>query len=1292
MRRATELEIKHFITYRSNHVALVQRLGKLAFDEDMSSHDHDKIEADGETLNKWALWNAYKNGEYNPNTTKDLNILKKLVAKHVCTQKHHPEFWDVNITPTNYTKVEQVKATRMSKKSLKEMCCDWSAVALYKNQPIFEYYNKVCNGDNPRFLFTLNQKNFIIDCFTKIEKTIKDENITWLGKDYTAEQIEPLREAYCEDNYEDYNYEEIIHSTKFKEWFGDWENDPEHASKVVDSEGKPLVVYHGTRSTEEFNSFQNSYNFFTDNKDVARMFANECAYKLLVNNEETYDLDMSSAIHLAQLIEPYYPMDVIEDFNKGIDDLLDIITTEEFNDLLDTGFIQCGLNPQESYSSISICPNPNKLFCVFLNIRNPQIVDLKGKVWEKEDESIMLPKYPYDGSIINNIIEGGYGAEIDGEDVPCATDYIVTSPNQIKSINNYGNFSIVSNNIYENLDYSYKEPLNESHYSTKGYNWDKGMSNRAVQAYNDGKMPITYWKNNKVLNNAIKYEGDASDEVAKILTSLPIEAKLNLLVDNGEYHHTSKYYNVTYFYEMSDLSHVSVKDAEAFKQEWEDYSQKARDYNKFKKTITFGTQGNTEIKEDEKGIVEYTYTDYLSDCYIPDNIIAFLNNDIDMSFSGNLYIRGTKPTSNIPKDGTKRIQPYGKDTIALTQYNADTEDYEAISKFTTKASCKDLLDYSKDKYKGTVSKIYLKVKPRWTATISSTLTEILDKPKENCKYAIVAPDGQVLENTITDSLQTIKQIRRELVDKYGFVFFSITKIKESVEGCANSSDNFSSQAPEHVSRLFIPYESDVLKDFKLKEFKDCIINKLNESIIDVPQKEYYDGVLTSDDKMVPELRKQIIKTIYNWKQQINFDFDVYKILAKGSLLTKRYNDTTDLDITVYTDMTKEQLDQVYNIIPKGNKIIVDGKESSHILDIYILTKGEKTVDTDVNNIYDVAHNKWIKRSEEYDNEIPLSYALEVANFFINGCTISLSNYNNDKIMYEYYMALDPKEQEITQKEKDKAIAEVKNSLRADLDGLRLALHMVSAFRQESYGEEPNPFRMSIDILSDNPHNSLNEVMIKLIEKFGIREELRAKAEECSKLLGLNEEFLTESNKFDKTAAFVVSTISIPTIKDLLLFTKLQSISADVHFIYLSYNHDNALDYATTISLVKAMIKENNLDVELINLNTKSVLDDVLNIYNMGYKNLIFVGESNIVDNTIALIKKYNDNPIDSSNSSENETYNFDSIIGVDTGLQDSDTTDIMKYVKNKDFKNFALNFGVKDSFIAHDVYKQLQHI
>ena len=47
-----------------------------------------------------------------------------------------------------------------------------------------------------------------------------------------------------------------VRTPAFKAWFGDWENDPENASKVVDENGEPLVVYHATR--EVFDTFKPS--------------------------------------------------------------------------------------------------------------------------------------------------------------------------------------------------------------------------------------------------------------------------------------------------------------------------------------------------------------------------------------------------------------------------------------------------------------------------------------------------------------------------------------------------------------------------------------------------------------------------------------------------------------------------------------------------------------------------------------------------------------------------------------------------------------------------------------------------------------------------------------------------------------------------------------------------------------------------------------------------------------------------------------------------------------------------
>lgn len=68
---------------------------------------------------------------------------------------------------------------------------------------------------------------------------------------------------------------------EFKDWFGDWERDPENASKIVDKNGKPLVVYHGTGADfSTFSSEEAPYRggvlaFFTRSKRFANAYAGE---------------------------------------------------------------------------------------------------------------------------------------------------------------------------------------------------------------------------------------------------------------------------------------------------------------------------------------------------------------------------------------------------------------------------------------------------------------------------------------------------------------------------------------------------------------------------------------------------------------------------------------------------------------------------------------------------------------------------------------------------------------------------------------------------------------------------------------------------------------------------------------------------------------------------------------------------------------------------------------------------------------------------------------------------------
>ena len=101
-----------------------------------------------------------------------------------------------------------------------------------------------------------------------------------------------------------YEYQWILTRTpSFKKWYGDWENDPQNASKIVDENGEPLLMYHGTplsrsQTTKNrgwakdengkdiyisqempFTTFKNgNYNgliFFTPDYDKAKAIADE---------------------------------------------------------------------------------------------------------------------------------------------------------------------------------------------------------------------------------------------------------------------------------------------------------------------------------------------------------------------------------------------------------------------------------------------------------------------------------------------------------------------------------------------------------------------------------------------------------------------------------------------------------------------------------------------------------------------------------------------------------------------------------------------------------------------------------------------------------------------------------------------------------------------------------------------------------------------------------------------------------------------------------------------------------
>jgi hypothetical protein len=83
-----------------------------------------------------------------------------------------------------------------------------------------------------------------------------------------------------------------VFTDEFKSWFGDWINNAENSSKIIDENGEPLIVYHGT-NIDSINIFDRNQqtgktlkgtgtatlgNFFTDDKQKASKFANAVTF------------------------------------------------------------------------------------------------------------------------------------------------------------------------------------------------------------------------------------------------------------------------------------------------------------------------------------------------------------------------------------------------------------------------------------------------------------------------------------------------------------------------------------------------------------------------------------------------------------------------------------------------------------------------------------------------------------------------------------------------------------------------------------------------------------------------------------------------------------------------------------------------------------------------------------------------------------------------------------------------------------------------------------------------------
>ena len=107
-------------------------------------------------------------------------------------------------------------------------------------------------------------------------KNLRDFIKTKIREFLNEQQEEVLLTPNGDESNLPKNLYDYVRTDEFKSWFGDWENNPNTSSKIVDENGEPMVYYKSMDSDEPFFGSANDYYYgitvVSPDYDVARGF------------------------------------------------------------------------------------------------------------------------------------------------------------------------------------------------------------------------------------------------------------------------------------------------------------------------------------------------------------------------------------------------------------------------------------------------------------------------------------------------------------------------------------------------------------------------------------------------------------------------------------------------------------------------------------------------------------------------------------------------------------------------------------------------------------------------------------------------------------------------------------------------------------------------------------------------------------------------------------------------------------------------------------------------------------
>ena len=338
--------------------------------------------------------------------------------------------------------------------------------------------------------------------------TIEESSTRLRPEEYTPEMLDILSTTkYDKDgnilapNGKPSNLDERqwihVRTKAFKDWFGDWENDPKSASKVVDENGEPLVVWHSGMSEIKDNIFRNKV-ITTINKEeewiTDKSIEDYIKEGYIISEEDIAKYNEGKDVEIAKPNAIYasserdvsnsYTKKSYEasiEFDEEVEDraeqraedwgneeyylYLEFLKTTRDKELAskmtDEEMLKRHPEGKEEYTSPT---NPYKYqdtpigteLALFSAIKNPLIVDAHKSNWNdisfngETHTTRTLEKYArnngYDGIIVKNVLDIGPYGRLEAHKF--STVVAAMNPNQIKSAtDNTGTYSKENDDI-----------------------------------------------------------------------------------------------------------------------------------------------------------------------------------------------------------------------------------------------------------------------------------------------------------------------------------------------------------------------------------------------------------------------------------------------------------------------------------------------------------------------------------------------------------------------------------------------------------------------------------------------------------------------------------------------------------------------------------------------------------------------------------------------------------------------------------------------------------------------------